>query len=223
MAFSDPQGAVSASTQNSPGALAESPVERRAGQETGRVSERVHTRQTTTAHAAQYRRQRDPAGRAPSRGPERVRRGVSPTPLTPQRPAASTKSPVLGRPPCAPRSRPVNPRAQAPGMEKGTTALGKLTGAPRGTGPDEARRINVGPRGTPERHAAGHNQGTGTGSKQQRQLGAADPGSALNLQRMTAQEQVPGNTKPTHHKTEPGKAGYKERERTHTHTPQASQ
>ena len=45
MASSDPQGAVSASTRNSPGALAESPVERRTVRETGRVSDRVHTHQ----------------------------------------------------------------------------------------------------------------------------------------------------------------------------------
>ena len=46
VASSDPKGAVSASTRNSPGAPAESPVERRAVRETGRVSDRVHTRQT---------------------------------------------------------------------------------------------------------------------------------------------------------------------------------
>ena len=45
MASSDPQGQVSASTRNSPGAPAESLVERRAVQEIGRVSDRVHTRQ----------------------------------------------------------------------------------------------------------------------------------------------------------------------------------
>ena len=41
----DLQGKVSASTRNSPGAPAESPVERRTVRETGRVSDRVHTRQ----------------------------------------------------------------------------------------------------------------------------------------------------------------------------------
>ena len=45
MASSDPQGEVSASTGNSPGAPAYSPDERRAVQETGRVSDRVNTRQ----------------------------------------------------------------------------------------------------------------------------------------------------------------------------------
>ena len=51
------------------------------------------------------------------------------------------------------------------------------------------------PRGTPERHAAGHNQGTRTGAKQQRRSGAANPESAHNTHRTTAQEQVPSNTR----------------------------
>ena len=45
MAPSDPQGAVSASTRNSPGAPSESLFERRTVRETRRVSDRVHTRQ----------------------------------------------------------------------------------------------------------------------------------------------------------------------------------
>ena len=44
MASYDPKGAVSASTGNSPGAPAESPVERRTVRETGRFRDRVHTR-----------------------------------------------------------------------------------------------------------------------------------------------------------------------------------
>ena len=175
-----PKGAVSASTRNSPVALAESPVERRTVRENGRVSDRVHKRQTTAAHAAQDRGRRDPPGITPSRGPERVRRGERPAPLPQQGPAAGTKSPVLGRPPRAPRSHPVKPGATAPGVGEGTTATGKPTGAPRATGPDEARCTNAGPRGTPERHAAGHNHGRRTGAKPQRPPGAANPGSAHN-------------------------------------------
>ena len=45
MASSDLQGEVSASTRNSPGAPTESPVERQTVRETGRVSDRIHTRQ----------------------------------------------------------------------------------------------------------------------------------------------------------------------------------
>ena len=71
-------------------------------------------------------------------------------------------SPVLGRPPRAPRSRPVKPGAQAPGVGKGTTASGKPTRALRATGPDEARRTTLGheacQRGTPPATTKAHGQ-----------------------------------------------------------------
>ena len=51
----------------------------------------------------------------------------------------------------------------------------------------------MGPQGTPERHAAGHTGGTLTGAKQQLPLGAANPESAHNTERTTAQEQMPSN------------------------------
>ena len=44
MVTSDPQGEVSASTPNSPGAPAKSPVELPTVQETGRIGKRVQTR-----------------------------------------------------------------------------------------------------------------------------------------------------------------------------------
>ena len=72
---------------------------------------------------------------------------------------------------------------------------------------------HAGPRGTPERHATGHNQGTPgpstpgmegmhsakdqgtrTGAKQQRPPGAANPESVHNTQQTRAQEEVPSNT-----------------------------
>ena len=153
MASSDPKGAVSASTRNSPGPPAESPVARKTVQKTGRVSDRVHTRQTTAAHAAQDGSRRDPPGTTSSWGPGQVQRGGRPAPLPWQGPAAGTKSPVLGRPPRAPGSHSVRSEATAPGVGEGTTAMGKPTGASRATGPDEARRTNAGPearqRGTP--------------------------------------------------------------------------
>ena len=89
-------------------------------------------------------------------------------------------SPVLGRPPRAPRSRPVKPGATAPGLGEGITAGGEPTGAPRATRPDEARCTNEGLRGTPERHATGHSPGTRTGAKNQQPAGAANPESADN-------------------------------------------
>ena len=71
-------------------------------------------------------------------------------------------SPVLGRPPRAPRSHPVKPGAQAPGVGKGTTVSGRPTGAPRATGPDEARCTARGhearQRGTPPATTKAHRQ-----------------------------------------------------------------
>ena len=66
---------------------------------------------------------------------------------------------------------------------------------------------HAGPRGTPERHGAGHNQGTRTGAKQRRPPGATNPESAHNTQRTTAHEQVPSNSQPTHHKPQPTRNG----------------
>ena len=175
-----------------------------------------HT-QTTAAHAAQDRRRRDPPGTTPSQGPERVRRGVSPAPLPPQRPASGIKSPIPGQPPRAPRTRPVSPGAQAPGQGKGTTASRKLTGAPRATGSDEARRTNAGPQDTPEWQAAGNNQGTRTGAKHHRPPDAANPDSTHNPQRTTVQEQVPGNTQ-THTPQITARTGGLPAEGAHGHT-----
>ena len=207
MAFSDPKGAVSASTRNSPGASAESPVERRTVRETGRVSDRVHTHRTTAAHAAQDRSWRDPPGTTSSPGSERVRRGARPAPLPRQGPTAGTMSPVLGRPLRAPRSHPVKPGATAPWVGEGTTATGKPTGATRVTGPDKERRTNVGPRGTPGRHAASHNDGTRTGAKPQQPPGAANPGSAHNTQRTAARDKVPRTAGPQRPHTAPTVSG----------------
>ena len=61
-------------------------------------------------------------------------------------------------------------------------------------------------RGAPERHPTCHNQGTRTGAKQRRPLGATNPENAHNTQRTTAHEQVPGNSQPKHHKPQPGVA-----------------
>ena len=71
-------------------------------------------------------------------------------------------SPVLGRPPRAPCSRPVKPGAQALWVGKGTTASRKPTRAPKTTGPDEAQRTTRGheerQRGTPTATTKAHLQ-----------------------------------------------------------------
>ena len=207
MAYSDPKGAVSASTRHSPGAPAQSPVARWRVRETRRVSDRVHTGQTTAAHAARDQSRRDPPGTTPSRRPERVQRGARPAPLPRQGPAAGIMSLVCVRPPRAPRSHPVKRGATAPGLGEGTTATGKPTGAPRATRPDKERRTNAGPRGKPERHAAGHNHGTRTASKPQRPPAAANPGIAHNTRRTTARDKVSRTAGPPRPHTDPTASG----------------
>ena len=70
--------------------------------------------------------------------------------------------PVLSRPPRAPRSHPVKPGVEAPGMGKDTRASGKPTGARRATGPDETQRTTRGhearQRGTPPARIKAHGQ-----------------------------------------------------------------
>ena len=85
-----------------------------------------------------------PARNKPIAGPRTGRRGGSLAPLPRRGPAAGTMSPVLGCPPRAPRSHPVEPGAEAPGEGKGTTATGEPTGALRATGQEEAQRTNAG-------------------------------------------------------------------------------
>ena len=77
---------------------------------------------------------------------------------------------------------------------------------------------HAGPRGTPERHAAGQYHGTQTGARQRRPPSATNPESAHNTQRTTAHEQVPGNSQPTHHKPQPGVAGRSQNPSPSTHT-----
>ena len=133
-----------------------------------------------------------------------------------------------------PGSRPASAcPAQPPGKAGGASPRGEERHhgdgeAGQSTGSDRTRRgvaHHAGPRGTPERHAAGHNQGTRTGAKQRRPPGAADPGSAHNTQQTTAHKQVPGNSQPTHHKPKQGVAGRSPNPSpsTYTHNAQPSQ
>ena len=193
VASSDPQGEVSASTRNSPGAPAESPVERRTVWETGRVSDRVHTRQppqrTQPKTGAGGTRQGQPHRGAPNGyNAERA-----------QHPASAGASGRHNEPGSRPASAcPAQPPSKAGGASpRGGERHHGIGKADRSTESDRTGRgaaHHAGQRGTPERHAAGHNQGTQTGAKPQRPPGAAHPESAHNTQRTTAQEQVPSNT-----------------------------
>ena len=141
VASSGPKGDVLASTGRSPGAVAESPVGRRTVWETGPLSDRVNMRKTTAAHAARDQRRTDPQGSAPSRGPEWIQRGASPASPPRRGPVAGTMSLVLGWPPHAPRSRPVNQGARAPGRGRhnGYRKADWHTASDR-TGPDRAHQ-----------------------------------------------------------------------------------
>ena len=91
------------------------------------------------------------------------------------------------------------------------------------TGRGEAH--HVGPRGTPERQAARHNQGTRTGAKQQRPPGAANPGGAHNTQQTTAQNRCqatpnPDTTRPSQEWR--GTSGARTQGHTHPDTPARS-
>ena len=162
---------------------------------TGRVCRRRKdsTGNWTRPHTPNHRSARSP--RRKSEGPARDNPIAGPrTGMTQSAPSALAT--VSGRPLCASRSHQVKPGATASGQGDGTTATGKLTGAPRATGPDEARRTNAGPRGKPERHTVGHNHGTRTGAKPHRPPGAANPGSTHNTRRTAAREEVPRTAGP---------------------------
>ena len=97
-----------------------------------------------------------PARDKPIAGPRGLRHGASPAPLPRRGPAAGTRSPVLGRPPRAPRSHPVRP-----GGER-HHGVGKVNRSTRITGPDEPQRTTRGQearqRGTPPATAKAHRQ-----------------------------------------------------------------
>ena len=172
----------------------------------------------------------------------RSARSSRPTPEGPARdnPIAGPRTGTMRSEPSAPASAGASSRHNEPGSQPASACPAqppsKAGGAsPRGgerhhgvvkadrstqserTGRGAAHR--AGPTGTPERHAAGHNQPKQTGAKQQRPPGARNPGSDHNTQRTTAPEQVPGNTKPAHHKPGPGVVGYQRGAHTGTHTP----
>ena len=191
MASSNPQGEVSASTRNSPGAPAESPIERRTVRETGRVSDQVHTRQPPQRTQPKFG-----AG-----GPRRDNPIAGPrTGTTRSEPSVPASAGASGRhhePGSRPASAcPAQPPSKAggPSPRAGHHGVGKADRSTESNRTERGMAHHAGPRGTPERHAAGQNQGTQTGAKPQRPPGAANPESAHNAHQTTAQEQLPMNT-----------------------------
>ena len=193
VASSDPQGEVSASIRNSPGAGAESPSnDGRYGKPDASVTGSTH---------ANHRSARSP--RPTPEGPARDNTIAGPrTSMTRSEPSAPASAGASGRH-NEPGSQPASVcPTQAPSKAGGASPRGGerhhgVTKADRSTASDRTGRgaaHHVGPRGTPERHATGHNQGTRTGAKQQWPHGAANPESAQNTQRTTAREQVLSRT-----------------------------
>ena len=111
-------------------------------------------------------------------------------PSAPASAGASGRHNEPGSRPCA-----AQPHSKAGGASpRGGERHHGVGKADRSTERDRTRRgaaHHAGPRGTPERHTARHNQGTRTGAKQRRPPGAANPESAHKTQRITARGQVP--------------------------------
>ena len=182
VASSDPQGAVSASTRNSPSAPAESPVERRTVQEKPDASV---TGSTHTNHRSARSTRPTPEGPTRDNPIAGFRTGTTRSePSAPASAGASCRHKEPGSEPASacpaqPPSRAEGARPRGGERHHGNGKADRSTESDR-TGRDAAH--HAGPRGTPERHAAGHNQGTRTGAKQRRPPGATNPESAHNTQ-----------------------------------------
>ena len=148
----------------------------------------------------------------------RSARSPRPTPEGPARdsPIAEPQTGTKRSEPSAPASARVSGRHNEPGSRPASACPAQPPSKAGGASPRDGERHHgvgkadrsnesyrngrgaahhAGPPGTPGRHAAGHNQGTRTGAKQQLPPGAANLVSEQNTQRTTAPEQVPGNTK----------------------------
>ena len=135
-----------------------------------------------------------------------------PTPQGPARdyPIAGPQTGTTRSEPSVPALAGTSGRHNEPGTRPASACPAQLPSKSGGKGPwDEERHHGVGkadrstksyrtqrgaahhagPRGTPERHAAGHNHGTRTGARQQRSPGAANPDSAHHNHMTTAEEQ----------------------------------
>ena len=171
----------------------------------------------------------------------RSARGTRPTPEGPARdnPVAGPRTGTMRSEPSAPASAEASGRHNEPGSRPASACPAQppsnagdasprageshhgVRKAHRSTESDRTRRgalHRAGRPGTPEGHAAGHNQGTRTCAKKHRPPGAANRGGSHNTQRTTAQVQVPGSTKPTHRTPQP-RSGGAQAERAHKHTP----
>ena len=134
-----------------------------------------------------------------------------PTPEGPARdnPIAGHQTGTMRSEPSAPASAGASGRHNEPGSRPDSACPAQLPSKSGGESPRDGkmhhgvRKANrstesdrtgrgaahhAGPRGTPERHAAGHNHGTRTGAIQQQPPGAANPDSARHNHTTTAEE-----------------------------------
>ena len=93
-----------------------------------------------------------------------------------------------------PAQPPSKARGASPQVGEKHHSIGKANPSTESDWSGRGAAHHAGPRGTPGRHSASHNQDTQTGAQQQRPPDAANPGSAHNTQRTTAQRRVPSNT-----------------------------
>ena len=105
----------------------------------------------------------------------------------PSAPASAEASGRHNEPGSRPASAgPAQPPSKAGGASPGCGerhhGVGKADRSTESNRTGRGAAHHVGPRGTPERHAAGHNQGTRTDAKPQRPPRAANPQSAHNTQ-----------------------------------------
>ena len=136
----------------------------------------------------------EPARDNPIRGPQ--------TGTMRSEPGASASAGARGRhnqPVSRPASAcPVQPPSKAGGASprggERHHGVGKADQSTEGDRTGRGTAHHAGPRGTPDRHAARHNQGTRTGAKQRRPPSAANPESAHNTRQTTPRGQVPSNT-----------------------------
>ena len=215
MGSSDPKGAVSAATRNSPGAPAESPVERRAVWETRRVSDRVHT----------------------GKLPQRTQPKPTPEGTARAHPIAGPRTGTTRTEPKAPASAGASGRHKEPGSRPASTCPAQPPSKSRAASPRDGERHHGVRKDNPStasdqtgRGAALQCRATRHARETRRRpqprhtnrcrataaTGCHKQGSTHISRRTTAQEQAPGNTQPTHHKT-PARGGGVQAERAHKH------
>ena len=249
VASSVPKGAVSPSTQNSPGAPAESPVKRWMVPETGRVGDRVHTRKEPQARSPRLTPQ-GPARDNPIAGPRTGRtrnKPRAPAPVgasgrhkEPSSWPASVKPPGWGKAPRRPKSqpkygeRPDRTRCGAPTRRQQARQRGRPPAATKAHGQMRSNNSHRVPqtqttrttRKEPRhRHRCQGTPNPHTTNPSQEWRGTSGARTKTHTPQHPSQEwrgAAQNQTQARTHKqctTQQGVAGYKRRAHTNAHTP----